>query len=287
MQTDQGQNVYSNKIRKQNRLDQSGNQLCRQAFRKRFGGESGNPVADLLEIYHFRNGDSGLPIDALCSRTYSDYIKIIRFLLYTEKQSLYAGEMHNDIPLLPEEKIVLTLPTLVLLGIFKALDLLESVKESIIIPESLVDFVLARIQSLDRQQAISPGELITVENKEVYMIPFDTSVREIWEEIYRVLQDFQTFFITNKERTELKIYEKTEIETLFSAANIDKCQMDCLILAQKNKAIYLSDDLFFRNLATHMRLKNVNLTWLIRYMGNLVRTQKIIKEIRETNYLTT
>ncbi len=258
-----------------------------EEFRKRFGGESGNPVADLLEIYHFRNGDSGLPIDALCSRTYSDYIKIIRFLLYTEKQSLYAGEMHNDIPLLPEEKIVLTLPTLVLLGIFKALDLLESVKESIIIPESLVDFVLARIQSLDRQQAISPGELITVENKEVYMIPFDTSVREIWEEIYRVLQDFQAFFITNKERTELKIYEKTEIETLFSAANIDKCQMDCLILAQKNKAIYLSDDLFFRNLATHMRLKNVNLTWLIRYMGNLVRIQKIIKEIRETNYLTT
>ena len=131
-----------------------------EKFRKRFGETSGNPLADLLEIYHFRNGETGLPIDALCSRTYDNYIKVIRFLLYTEKQALYAG-------------------------------------------------------------------------------------------------------------------------------NIDKCQLDCMILAQKSKAIYLSDDLFFRKLANAIGLKNVNLTWLLRYMGNLVRTQKIIKEIRETNYLTT
>ena len=74
---------------------------------------------------------------------------------------------------------------------------MEPVKESIIIPESLLDFVLARIQSLDRQQVISPGEIITVERKEIYMIPFDTSVREIWEEIYGVLQNLQTicFFV--------------------------------------------------------------------------------------------
>ena len=258
-----------------------------EKFRKRFGGTSGNPLADLLEIYHFRNGETGLPIDALCSRTYDNYIKVIRFLLYTEKQALYAGKMYNDIPLLPEEKIVLTLPTLVLLGTFKALNLLEPVKESIIIPESLLDFVLARIQSLDRQQVISPGEIITVERKEIYMIPFDTSVREIWEEIYGVLQNLQTFSITNKERTELKICETVEMETLLSAGNIDKCQLDCMVLAQKSKAIYLSDDLFFRKLANAIGLKNVNLTWLLRYMGNLVRTQKIIKEIRETNYLTT
>ena len=77
------------------------------------------------------------------------------------------------------------------------------------------------------------------------------------------------------------------METLLSAGNIDKCQLDCMILAQKSKAIYLSDDLFFRKLANAIGLKNVNLTWLLRYMGNLVRTQKIIKEIRETNYLTT
>lgn len=194
-----------------------------EKFRKRFGETSGNPLADLLEIYHFRNGETGLPIDALCSRTYDNYIKVIRFLLYTEKQALYAGKTYNDIPLLPEEKIVLTLPTLVLLGTFKALNLLEPVKES----------------------------------------------------------------ITNKERTELKIYETVEMETLLSAGNIDKCQLDCMILAQKSKAIYLSDDLFFRKLANAIGLKNVNLTWLLRYMGNLVRTQKIIKEIRETNYLTT
>ena len=115
-----------------------------------------------------------------------------------------------------------------------------------------------------------------------------TSLGRIIEEtIYGVLQNLQTFSITNKERTELKICETVEMETLFSAGNIDKCQLDCMILAQKNKAIYLSDDLFFRKLANAIGLKNVNLTWLLRYMGNLVRTQKIIKEIRETNYLTT
>ena len=73
----------------------------------------------------------------------------IEYILLQNKkigeQALYAGKMYNDIPLLPEEKIVLTLPTLVLLGTFKALNLLEPVKESIIIPESLLDFVLARI----------------------------------------------------------------------------------------------------------------------------------------------
>lgn len=56
------------------------------------------------------------------------------------------------------------------------------------------------------------------------------------EEIYGVLQNLQTFSITNKERTELKICETVEMETLLSAGNIDKCQLDCMILAQKSKA---------------------------------------------------
>lgn len=59
---------------------------------------------------------------------------------------------------------------------------------------------------------------------------------KVEENIYGVLQNLQTFSITNKERTELKICETVDMETLLSAGNIDKCQLDCMILAQKSKA---------------------------------------------------
>lgn len=100
---------------------------------------AGNGV---LESYINPTNPFGIPIEAICNNRYEDYMEVVRALLFQENQKLYAG---NPIVFQNDEKIryqyVVTIPTLVVMCQFQALDCLKSMADQIIIPKSTIKFV--------------------------------------------------------------------------------------------------------------------------------------------------
>lgn len=92
---------------------------------------------------------------------------------------------------------------------------------------------MTRIKNARESQVISPGKILELENGNTCMIPYDSSINEMWYEIYEYVQSFQVEYVENQERMEIKLFENIEAELLISSFNIDKSQLDCLIVAKR------------------------------------------------------
>lgn len=237
----------------------------------------------LLDLYHFKNNIIGLPIDALIHKDYNNYIDVIRMLLYGKNQALYAGVVNID--KITEHKIVVTLSSLVVMCQMGKLDLLRELGNQIIIPLSLVEFLNVRVKKSIEMQAISPGKLIEMPDGTPAMLSFDETVVEMWNIIYEFCLQFEKVEITDQERLEFNIMKEISSDILFSSLEIGKMQMDCMILAKQRDAIYLCDDLFFREVATTAGIKNTNFTSLIYLLEDKKEATKICMELSMTNYI--
>lgn len=257
-------------------------------FTRKFGGnelkEFSSEKPTLIELYYSDDNGMTLPIDTLVQGDYDKYIDIIRRLLLGSNEALYAGITYSDYVLM-SEKIVVSISTLVILCQMKLLSLLETFREKIIIPESVVDFILTRIKNARESQVISPGKILELENGNTCMIPYDSSINEMWYEIYECVQSFQVEYVENQERMEIKLFENIEAELLISSFNIDKSQLDCLIVAKKTNSTLLCDDFFFRQIADFMHIENVNLTYLIYNLQDKEKAFQIALSLSETNYI--
>lgn len=236
-----------------------------------------------LDFYHFKNNTIGLPIDALIQKDYNNYIDVVRMLLYGKNQALYAGVINND--KITEHKTVVTLSSLVVMCQMGKLDLLRKLDNQIIIPLSLVEFLNVRTKKSIEMQAISPGTLIEMPDGTPAMLSFDETVVEMWNTIYEFCLSFEKVEITDQERLEFNIMEEISSDILFSSLEIDKMQMDCMILAKQRDAIYLCDDLFLREVATAAGIKNTNFTSLIYLLEDKQEATKICMELSMTNYI--
>ena len=46
---------------------------------------------NLLDLYHFKENNIGLPIDSFVNGNYDEYIDALNFLLYGKDQAMYTG----------------------------------------------------------------------------------------------------------------------------------------------------------------------------------------------------
>lgn len=251
---------------------------------KQIGNISDNSeqIQSLLKSYHFEQNDIGLPIDAIALGDYSRYVFALKYLLYQKDEAFYAGQ-----PVYEDEtgqKYVPGLATLVLLAVLGRMDVLDAINNKIIIPESYVAFFQDQYSKAVEMGRVSPGTLYFVDGRPVIQ-ETDKAVLIIWENILTFCKSCTSKRITDQERIDFKIIDGLTGEKLISDLHISTIHLDALLLSKREKATFLCDDLFFRKVATWMRVRNINSVSLIQHYADENYMVPIIKELSKTNYI--
>ena len=244
-------------------------------------------IKHLLACYHFEVIESGLPIEMICNGDYSRYIDVVRMLLYGENQALYAGLAE------PVEELkgpyVPALSTLVLLSLLGQSSLLDTLRDKVgvIIPESYIEFFEDLFDNSIRMMGVSPGTLHNGGDGNLVIVESNKHVPEMWEEILTWCRTCDKKTITYDERAGFVFSEDVTGDYLISAMNMNRIQLDALILAKELNIVYLCDDLFMRKVATWAGIRNNNFTFLLDFLPDKEYAMEITIELSKTNYIYT
>ena len=236
----------------------------------------------LLNFYHFKENETGLPIDSFINGDYDRYVDALNMLLHAKDQAFYTGypTYENE----ENQKYVPALSTMVLLSSMNLLNLLNAVKDSLILPESYMDFFAERYSKAKETNLMSGGRLVNIDNQ-LTLIEDNLSYVEIWERIIDFCTECETMVISDDERIGFTIGKDINGEQFIAALRLHLIHLDAFILAAREKATLLCDDLFFRKMATYTKIRNINFASLLRYYVNDDFVVPIILELSKTNYL--
>ena len=236
----------------------------------------------LLNFYHFKENEMGLPIDSFINGDYNRYIDALNMLLYGKNQAFYTGHpvYENE----ENQQYVPSLSTMVLLSSMNLLNLLTAIKDSLILPESYMDFFSERYRKAKETNLVSSEKLVNIDNQ-LTLIENDMSYVEVWERIIDFCADCKTIEISDDERIGFTIGKDINGEQFIAALHLHLIHLDAFVLAAKEKATLLCDDLFFRKMATYSKIRNINFVSLLRHYVNDDFVVPIILELSKTNYL--
>lgn len=236
----------------------------------------------LLNFYHFKENEIGLPIDTFANGNYDRYIDALTMLLHAKDQAFYTG-----IPIYEDEenqKYIPTLSTLVLLSSMNILNVLDGIKNNLLLPTSYMDFFAERYNKAKEISFVSPGKLVNV-NNQLTLIENDFSHVEIWERIIDFCTGCKKIEISDEERIGFSIGDDINGEQFISMVHLHLIHLDSFILAKKEQATLLCDDLFFRKMATYGKIRNINFVSLLQHYVNKDFAVPIVMELSKTNYL--
>lgn len=236
----------------------------------------------LLNFYHFKETDTGLPIDSFTNGDYDRYIDALAMLLHAKDQAFYTG-----LPTYEDEenqKYIPALSTLVLLSSMNILNVLGGIKNRLLLPTSYMDFFVERYSKAKETSLVSPGKLVNV-NNQLTLIENDFSHVEIWERIIDFCTECKKIKISDEERIGFSIGNDINGEQFITAARLHLIHLDSFVLAKKEQATLLCDDLFFRKMATYGKIRNINFVSLLQHYVDEDFVVPIVMELSKTNYL--
>lgn len=239
----------------------------------------------MVDAYNFGTNFLGIPIDFFINGDYERYIDAQRFLLYAKDLAYYAGEPRLEFVV--DAKYVPALSTLILLASKGWLDTLDWLTDHIVIPESYMSFFREQYALVVGTQTVSPGSLIPLDDGKFTILEPDKHIPEIWEAIIHKCEKYPTEIVTDDERIAYEILDGYTYERLFAGIKMDKVQLDALILAERLDGVYYCDDLFFRKIAAHKQVKNINFATLLYVHDDLDIVMPILMELSKTNYVYT
>lgn len=236
----------------------------------------------LLNFYHFKDNEIGMPIDWFINGDYDRYIDALTMLLHAKDQAFYTG-----LPIYEDEenqKYIPSLSTLVLLSSMNILNVLGGIKDSILLPASYMEFFAERYSKAKETSLVSPGKLVNVNNR-LTLIENDFSHVEIWERIIDFCTECKKIEISDEERIGFSIGDNMNGEQFIAAAQLHLIHLDSFVLAKKEQATLLCDDLFFRKIATYGKIRNINFVSLLQHYVDDDFVVPIVMELSKTNYL--
>lgn len=239
-------------------------------------------IEALWNFYHFKENEIGLPIDAFTNGDYDRYIDALTMLLHAKDQAFYTG-----FPTCEDEenqKYVPALSTLVLLSSMNILNVLVRIKNSIHLPTSYMDFFVERYSKAKERSIVSQGKLVNV-NNQLTFIENDFSHVEIWERIIDFCTECKKIEISDEERIKFSIGDNINGEQFIGVAQLHLIHLDSFVLAKKEQATLLCDDLFFRKIATCGEIRNINFVSLLQHYADKDFVVPIVMELSKTNYL--
>ena len=239
-------------------------------------------IKTLLAYYNFENNEAGLPIDAVAFGDYNKYIFTFKYLLYHKDEAFYAGQSFHENGEMKE--YVPGLSTFMLLSIMGRMDVLDAIKNRIIIPESYIAFLQDEYFKAARMNQASSSSLYFVDDKPV-IVDHDEGIPETWETILDFCNTCRTMKITDQERIDFQISDELSGERFIIGLHLNAIHLDALLLSKREKAAFLCDDLFFRKIATSIGVQNLNVASLIQQYGDIDYMISFIKELSKTNYI--
>lgn len=203
-------------------------------------------------------------------------------LLYAKNQAFYTGfPTYEDEE---NQKYIPALSTLVLLSSMDILNVLGGIKNSLLLPTSYMDFFAERYSKAKETSLVSEGKLVNV-NNQLTLIENDFSHVEIWERIIDFCTECKKIEISDEERIGFSIGDDINGEQFIAAARLHLIHLDSFVLAKKEQATLLCDDLFFRKMATYGKIRNINFVSLLRHYVDEDFVVPIVMELSKTNYL--
>lgn len=131
---------------------------------------------------------------------------------------------------------------------------------------------------------VSPGKLVNV-NNQLSLIKNDFSHVEIWERIIDFCMECKKIEISDEERIGFSIGDDINGEQFIAAARLHLIHLDSFVLAKKEQATLICDDLFFRKIASYGKIRNINFVSLLRHYVDDNFVVPIVLELSKTNYL--
>ena len=247
--------------------------------------DHGEQTKAMINAYNFGTNFLGIPIDFFIHGNYERYADAQKYLLYAKDLAYYAGEPRLEF--IVDEKYVPALSTLILLSSKGWLDTLDWLANHIVIPESYMSFFREQYSLVVGTQAVSPGSLIPLDDGKFTILEPDKQIPEMWEAIINKCEQYPTEVVTDDERIAYEIMDGYTYERLFAGMKMDKVQLDALILAERLNGVFYCDDLFFRKIAAHKNIKNINFATLLYAQDDLDIVMPILMELSKTNYIYT
>lgn len=246
--------------------------------------DNSDHMASILRYYHLEGSDMGLPFDAFVTRNYSRYIGALAYFLYREDEAFFAGQIINEDE--SGQVYVPDLSTLVLLSLIDRMDIIEAFRDLnfIEIPESYIDFFREQYDSAMATSELSVGSISFVDGKPL-MLPANKKLCDIWETILSFCEKCKRITITDDERVQCRISDGLSGERLMVGLGLNYIHLDALILAQRENATFVSDDLFFRKTASAMKVRNLNIASLAQHFRDDNLIYEFVMQLSKTNYI--
>lgn len=130
----------------------------------------------------------------------------------------------------------------------------------------------------------SRSTLLFVEGKPVLQ-DMDIKIPEYWERILDYCRGCKTHHVDNDERINLQITDGCSSEKLITGFRLSSIHLDSLILAKREGATYLCDDLFFRKIASNIGIRNINTVSIVAHYEDDDAVTSFILELSKTNYI--
>ena len=244
--------------------------------------DNGENTRAMLKAYHFEGNTIGLPIDVIASSDYSKYFTALKYLLYCPDEALYTGEPIND-----DEtgyKYIPTLSTIALFAVLKRLDVLKAFRPDMLIPSSYLSFFREEYSKAVSIAQASSSTLFFDGDTPVLQ-ETDKSIPEIWESMIEFCAECGTSEISDQERVGFKLSEELTGEMVFAGFNLSSIHLDAFVLARRENATLICDDLFFRKIAANAGIRNLNMVSLVQHLVDKDYLSGILMELSKTNYI--
>lgn len=236
----------------------------------------------MLDMYHFKDNEVGVPIDALKSGDADSYLGTVAYLLQKKEEILYTGEITNNVH---SDRYVISLASLVVLCLLDQMQVLDEFIGRIYIPDSLIPFIDDRIHSCGTHKVHSGGSIVAKDN-DVFLLPDQSDKEiEIWEKIKAYCEKLMTVQLSNEERITFRLADCISAEEAFHAFLALPIELDFFVAVSKISAVYICDDLFFRKMANWTGIPHMNVASLSYDMEDLEKAKVFVEKISEYNYL--
>ncbi len=111
-----------------------------------------------------------------------------------------------------------------------------------LVPDSLITFCEIDWKKKKRMKAISPGSVSKTADGEIILIKPDLEEVDGWERILKIAVNFKQCSVTYQEVLEFPFLEGCDMDRLRSVFKLSRNQIDAMILAKREKAVYVCDD---------------------------------------------
>lgn len=225
-----------------------------------------------LSLYNF-GIEIGTPISSVSGKDPERYLDTIQFLLNNENEKFYSS--YSD-ELIPDQKYVLTISSLLIINELGYLERLNKIKENIYITDSVKSFVRKGIRDAIKNSQLKGSTAFIDDDSNLRLYENndnDKKIRKVfWTRLLTSIAQFKEM--------KAQYYENHYYDIIHEIVDIS--EFDSIFLTSSIGGLLVTDDLFISkiNVSIGAVKKNLNTIGLL-YNENLIDINELIEVVKK------